>query len=294
MGIAERKTREKQALRERVLDAARRIVMRDGFAALSMRKIADAIEYSPATLYLYFKNRDEIAHALCAEGYAQLLETFVPLAAIEDPRERLHALGRAYVAFGLAHPQTYRLIFMEDPSYTSATLAGNRSDDSGDAAFQMMIDAFDALRDAGRLPLPSTASAVWAETLWSTLHGIVALQLTCPAFPHAAPELLVDVALGAWFAEPGRAAKMRGKAATKPRARLAAKAGGNVAKKAQALSDTDTDTDPVAGPDVRRKAALPAKASAKPATNAGSEVAADSAAPASPTVPAMRRKAARA
>ncbi|WP_042299025.1 TetR/AcrR family transcriptional regulator [Paraburkholderia kururiensis] len=292
MGIAERKTREKQALRERVLDAARRIVMRDGFAALSMRKIADAIEYSPATLYLYFKNRDEIAHALCAEGYAQLLETFAPLAAIEDPRERLHALGRAYVAFGLAHPQTYRLIFMEDPSYTSATLAGNRSDDSGDAAFQMMIDAFDALRDAGRLPLPSTASAVWAEALWSTLHGIVALQLTCSAFPHAAPELLVDVALGAWFAEPGRAAKMRGKAATKPRARLAAKAGGNAAKKAQALSDTDTDTD--TGSDVKRKAALPAKASAKPASNAAGEVAADSAAPASPIVPAMRRKAGRA
>src|SRR5579859_8003393 len=124
MGIVERKSRQKQALRERILDAARRIVMREGFAALSMRKIADAIEYSPATLYLHFASRDEIAQALCAEGYAQLLATFVPLAQIADPAERLKALGRAYVAFGVAHPETYRLIFMEDPSYTGAALGG--------------------------------------------------------------------------------------------------------------------------------------------------------------------------
>jgi AcrR family transcriptional regulator len=117
MGINERKTREKQALRERILEAARRIVIREGFAALSMRKIADAIEYSPATLYLYFASRDEIARALCAEGYAQLLASFEPLVQITDPAERLRALTRAYVAFGVAHPQTYRLIFMEDPTY---------------------------------------------------------------------------------------------------------------------------------------------------------------------------------
>src|ERR1700684_1932545 len=133
MGIVERKNRQKQALRERILDAARRIVMREGFASLSMRKIADAIEYSPATLSLHFASRDEIAQALCAEGYAQLLETFVPLAQIADPAERLRALGRAYVAFGVAHPQTYRLIFMEDPSYTGAALGGAAAVGTGNA-----------------------------------------------------------------------------------------------------------------------------------------------------------------
>src|ERR1700761_4300374 len=101
MGIAERKNREKQALRERILDASRRIVMREGFAALSMRKIADAIEYSPATLYLHFENRDEIARALCMEGYAQLLDTLKPHLSVADPAERLKAIWRAYVAFGV-------------------------------------------------------------------------------------------------------------------------------------------------------------------------------------------------
>ncbi|OAJ54513.1 TetR/AcrR family transcriptional regulator [Paraburkholderia ginsengiterrae] len=231
MGIAERKNRQKQALRERILDAARRIVMREGFAALSMRKIADAIEYSPATLYLHFASRDEIARALCAEGYAQLLESFVPLVAVADPAERLKALGRAYVAFGVAHPETYRLIFMEDASYTGAALAGAASvpgdesgaapaqgqaaqgeaaadnangapagngDESSAAALDMILAALEALKAVGRLPA-STDSAVWAEAFWANLHGIVALHLTCPVFPAAPLDTVVGVALDAWL-----------------------------------------------------------------------------------------------
>jgi AcrR family transcriptional regulator len=245
MGIAERKNRQKQALRERILDAARRIVMREGFAALSMRKIADAIEYSPATLYLHFASRDEIAHALCEEGFAQLLKTFEPLVAIVDPAERLKAFGRAYVAFGVAHPQTYRLIFMEDPSYTGAAfggagkakaLAGDGSggaedvasssetavavegeaqaqaqaqaqaadpplaagDDAGAASLHIMIAALEELKATGRLPA-STDAGVWAEAFWATMHGIVALHLTCPVFPTAPLETVVDVSLDAWL-----------------------------------------------------------------------------------------------
>jgi AcrR family transcriptional regulator len=280
MGIVERRSRQKQALRERILDAARRIVMREGFAALSMRKIADAIEYSPATLYLHFASRDEIAHALCAEGYAQLLETFVPLAQIADPAERLRALGRAYVAFGVAHPETYRLIFMEDPSYTGAALGGvaavsgtsvsvaaiadaaatdetvampagraaaagtavvettaaettaagttaagttaagttaaetmtagstasgtanlasaTSTDDPGDASLRIMLAALEELKAAGRLSA-SMDVTVWAEAFWATLHGIVALNLTCPVFPTAPLDTVVGVALDAWL-----------------------------------------------------------------------------------------------
>jgi AcrR family transcriptional regulator len=263
MGIVERKSRQKQALRERILEAARRIVMREGFAALSMRKIADAIEYSPATLYLHFASRDEIAQALCAEGYAQLLETFVPLARIADPAERLRALGRAYVAFGVAHPQTYRLIFMEDPSYTGAALGGmaaagtgvsgaataetggvdeavaipaagtavaaaaagttatgttapgttatvspasgktnlapaKSDDDPGDASLRIMTSALEELKAAGRLSA-SMDVVVWAEAFWATLHGIVALNLTCPVFPTVSLDTVVGVALDAWL-----------------------------------------------------------------------------------------------
>ncbi len=175
MGIVERKSRQKQALRERILDAARRIVMREGFAALSMRKIADAIEYSPATLYLHFASRDEIAQALCAEGYAQLLATFVPLAQIADPAERLKALGRAYVAFGVAHPETYRLIFMEDPSYTGAALGG-----AAGAARKGEDGAVAAVVDAGAGAANETAETAAAETTAAGTTAVVSVWKSEP------------------------------------------------------------------------------------------------------------------
>ncbi|RAS37178.1 TetR/AcrR family transcriptional regulator [Paraburkholderia bryophila] len=255
MGIAERKNRQKQALRERILDAARRIVMREGFAALSMRKIADAIEYSPATLYLHFASRDEIAQALCEEGYAQLLASFEPHAGIADPAERLKALGRAYIAFGVAHPQTYRLIFMEDPSYTGAALGGaarkahvseggegeepvaagedatassassttaaHPDDDPGAAALHIMLGALDELKAAGRLSAPADVS-VWAEAFWATLHGIVALNLTCPVFPTAPLDTVLNLTLDVWFG-PSNAGKASPVPAAKPAARPRAK-----------------------------------------------------------------------
>jgi AcrR family transcriptional regulator len=210
MGIAERKSRQKLELRERILDAARHIVIREGFDALSMRKIAEAIEYSPATLYLHFESRDAIARALCMEGYAQLLATFEPLASIADPAERLRAIGRAYVAFGVAHPQTYRLIFMEDPSYTGAALVGEGaaaadgvegaggSANADDAAFRLLVDSIDRLKAQGRLS-GAPASDVCAEAFWATLHGIVALHLTCPVFPRAPLDAVVDASLVAWL-----------------------------------------------------------------------------------------------
>jgi len=307
MGIVERKSRQKQALRERILDAARRIVMREGFAALSMRKIADAIEYSPATLYLHFASRDEIAQALCAEGYAQLLATFVPLAQIADPAERLKALGRAYVAFGVAHPETYRLIFMEDPSYTGAALGGaaaasrkgaggavavvadasadaanetvetaaagvsatgttaaaptvsgkadlapaKADDDPGDAALHIMLRALEELKAAGRLSA-SMDVAVWAEAFWATLHGIVALNLTCPVFPSAPLDTVVGVALDTWLGmqpagQPQGVAKST-RAGKKKSAEAPAELHAEAHSKAHAESPAETGVKPATKP----------------------------------------------
>ncbi|MFL9868876.1 TetR/AcrR family transcriptional regulator [Paraburkholderia fungorum] len=324
MGIVERKNRQKQALRERILDAARRIVMREGFAALSMRKIADAIEYSPATLYLHFASRDEIARALCAEGYAQLLETFVPLAQIADPTARLKAVGRAYVAFGVAHPETYRLIFMEDPSYTGAALSGAaavlagapvdaqvqagaadetveiaaagtpvvasaapgnvavagvagvepaKPADPDAAALYVMISAIEELKGLGRLPA-SMEVGVWAEAFWATLHGIVALNLTCPVFPTAPLDTVVGIALDAWLGAQEAGQPQGATSASRPRKKKSAEApressagaavnaagnvGGNAGNNATGNVDGSTGDKPASNaetqPATRRKA----------------------------------------
>jgi AcrR family transcriptional regulator len=195
MGSNERRARHKEALRERILEAARALIMRDGFASLTMRNIATAIEYSPAAIYLHFRDRDEIAKELSRQGYAQLYEALKPAAAIEDPRERLKEIGRAYVQFGMENPETYRLIFM-DYNYLAAVFGGEQQDPGADQADdETGRGAFDLLMDnAAALPLraPGTPQQI-AETLWAGVHGIVSLKLTCPAFPVSTAQQLARI-----------------------------------------------------------------------------------------------------
>jgi AcrR family transcriptional regulator len=226
MSIVERKDRElhtrhaarAHGQRERILDAARRIVMREGLAALSMRKIADAIGYSPASLYLYFAGRDEIAEALGREGYAQLLAELEPLALIADARERLHALAHAYVAYGCDHPQTYELIFMAHKVRSEhvgpAARRQRDAPDSADAAgasdasaAQFFAAALSALTPASGARIDC---AMLAQSLWATLHGVVMLTLSRAGFQHAAPGPLIDATLDAWFGARAAAAALPG------------------------------------------------------------------------------------
>ncbi len=184
MGSSERKERQKAKLQQQILDAAREITIRDGFAALTMRKIADAIEYAPGTIYLYFENRDEIAIQLCRQGYQELLDCLQPTATIPDPYDRLRAIASAYMDFGLANTATYRLIFMEDPKFTNAVLSEvpiDSSDGAGMKSFQLLVTIFDDMKAKGRLSIDAD-SARLAEIFWTSLHGILSLKLTFPGF----------------------------------------------------------------------------------------------------------------
>jgi AcrR family transcriptional regulator len=199
----EQRREQREALRERILDVSREIVRREGFASLSMRKLAEAIDYSPAALYLYFRSRGEIARALRMEGHACLRAAFVTHISIAEPAARLNVMARAYVEFGLAEPETYRLMFMEpaSPGETAADGAGmaDRAAGFGAATLSLIADAFVELRSAGRLP-PRVAPAACAEGLWANLHGIVALKLNGAALPETPAAALVDLSLQAWFA----------------------------------------------------------------------------------------------
>jgi AcrR family transcriptional regulator len=176
MGAVERREREKAAFREQVLGAARKIVLKEGFEGLTMRKIADAIEYAPGTIYLYFENRDDIAAELTQRGFEELLRAVAPAGTIADPAERLERIGDHYIKFAVEHPETYRLIFME--SYTTDLLEAKGGSAAGQQALQFLIDAFDQLRAQKRLATDAPSSQL-ADVFWSAVHGIASLKLTC-------------------------------------------------------------------------------------------------------------------
>jgi AcrR family transcriptional regulator len=190
-----RREREKAEFREHVLAAARRIVLAEGFDALTMRKIAEAIEYAPGTIYLYFDSRDAIAFELCRAGFEELLAALAPAAAIADPAERLREIGRRYVRFGLENPETYRLIFMDDPKFSTLAFEEQEkaADSPGMQALGLLVVIFAELRAGKRLASEAELNAL-AEMTWATVHGIVSLKIAhADTFPMTPSDDLIEL-----------------------------------------------------------------------------------------------------
>ncbi|HWJ54839.1 MAG TPA: helix-turn-helix domain-containing protein, partial [Vicinamibacterales bacterium] len=98
MGSSERRARAKVALRQQILDAARELFVRDGFDAVSMRRIAARIEYSPTAIYLHFPDKQSILTALCDETFEKLsMRLATHFARNTDPMTRLRDGLQLYV-----------------------------------------------------------------------------------------------------------------------------------------------------------------------------------------------------
>src|SRR2546421_2478328 len=113
MSVAERTSRHKQDLRQEILDAARDLFVNEGYENVSIRKIADKIEYAPGTIYLYFKDKADILRTICDETFGKLHRKLSAIA--EDsgpPLDKLRRAGRAYVQFALDNSSQYLLVIM--------------------------------------------------------------------------------------------------------------------------------------------------------------------------------------
>jgi AcrR family transcriptional regulator len=114
MTIAERKNKEKEEMSKRILDGARRVFLKNGYERTSMRNIAEEINYSPGTLYFYFKDKGEIFNKLHEEGFRLLLAKCKVLDNVADPFERLKAVGKTFIQFATENKDYYNLMFLVD------------------------------------------------------------------------------------------------------------------------------------------------------------------------------------
>ena len=193
-----RNAQQKSEVRRVILEAAREIVLEKGFAALSIRKLAEAIGYVPGTIYLYFKNRDAIVREICVQGFTDLSGQMTSAAKIADPQERLRALLHAYADFALQNPETYRLSFMEDPNFAeemlrAAPLEGEEG--AGRRAFNLLVEAVAALKQSGKIRAEEDETLI-AELFWTGVHGVVSLKIIYPAFPTTPTAVLVEKMIG--------------------------------------------------------------------------------------------------
>src|ERR1044071_2679340 len=97
MGVKERREREKTETREIILDAARELFITHGYEGVSMRKIAEKIEYSPTAIYVHFADKEALFHQLCQEDFGRLAEVFQGANMPADPLERVMQIGHVYV-----------------------------------------------------------------------------------------------------------------------------------------------------------------------------------------------------
>ena len=183
MGIVERREREREEVRRKILDAARDLFATQGYANVTMRKIAEAIEYSPTAIYGHFEDKDDLVEALCNEDFARLLAIFDSQEAPPDPLDRIRMLGHGYALFARQNPNHYRFMFMT-PNKCQRPL---QPSDPGQLSFQRLLAAVEAARAKGLLR-PVDPMLV-SQVLWASLHGAVSLLVTyrTEQFPCAAP-----------------------------------------------------------------------------------------------------------
>ena len=200
MGIQQRKEREREELRRKVITAATELFQEESYAAVSMRKIAKRVEYSVGTLYLYYRDKDELFLAVQEEAFRTAFTYIQQIPETDDSLARLRAMGENYVRFGMQNPGLYRLMFMMERPMQA--LPEDHGWESGINLHGLLTSLVKQCITAGRLRSADPDRLSFA--IWSFVHGMVSLQiakrldiyngehLDCPLCGMDTEELVLD------------------------------------------------------------------------------------------------------
>ena len=203
MGVRERREREKSETRDKILDAAREIFITEGYEGVSLRKVAEKIEYSPTAIYVHFSDKEELFRELCHQDYARLAQVFQSSVMSTDPIARLKQIGAIYIDFGTRYPNHYKFMFMtphpvHELDDQDRAMHGNPEKD----AYAFLKWAVQQAIDAGCFHGEVQDAEVVSQTLWAAVHGVISLEIAkgCDAWVDWRPieeraEMMLDVTL---------------------------------------------------------------------------------------------------
>lgn len=182
MGITERKLRQREEVRNGIINATRQLVMEEGWQSLSIRKIADAIEYSVPVIYDHFENKEALMHEFTIEGFSMLnAKLEAKKQTIEDPSEQLLGMAYAYWDFAFENKEYYQLMFgLGMPSCESVKTVPELGKFGG-----LIIETLVKIIASGK---HKDADPILKHlTFWSILHGLISINMMGKTHSH--PEM---------------------------------------------------------------------------------------------------------
>jgi AcrR family transcriptional regulator len=190
-GRARARRGEGELLHTEILDAAERLLIETGSEeAVSIRRIADSVGVTPPSIYLHFADKDELLFAVCERQFEELDRVMEQaVLGFDDPLDELFQRGKAYVRFGLEHPEQYRILFLRGGSHAAAATDESRIRRA--SAFDHMVDAVGRCVTDGVFP-ESTDPTTVALELWAVVHGLTSLIISKPMFSWPDADALTD------------------------------------------------------------------------------------------------------
>lgn len=178
MGTIERRERERLETRQRIMDAARDLFAREGYDAVSMRRIAEAIEYSPTAIYVHFRDKQDLLIQICQCDFVALAIGVGELQKIADPIERIRRMGHAYIRFGVEHPNHYKLMFMTRVEFPPDAVAQDSNHGKIDRdSYALLRHSCQQAIEKGRIRPEYRDPDLVAQTFWSAVHGVTSLHI---------------------------------------------------------------------------------------------------------------------
>lgn len=175
---------EGDQLRDEILASAAELLLSTGSEdEVSIRAVADAVGVTPPSIYRHFADKTELLYSVCLASYSGLADDVAAAAVPGDPLATLHAQARAYVRYGVEHPEHYRLMFMTKEDKTPVNLLDQMV--APGSAFVLLLATVEELVESGlvRPALAALGPIAVGTHLWSSVHGITSLLVTKPALP---------------------------------------------------------------------------------------------------------------
>jgi AcrR family transcriptional regulator len=196
----ERRERRREELRRHILEAATQVFVDHGYDGFSMYQVAEAIGYSTPTIYLHFKDREDLLFMVVWQGYLKMSEHLeVALHGTVDPLEKVKGVLRAYLHYAIEYPAHYRAHFMATPDWLTrlAAQARAREAEGGSTPRALFTEAARAAITAGKIRAQDERETV--DMLWTLAHGLASLHLSTQGITPRWDRATVERRLEDWM-----------------------------------------------------------------------------------------------